>query len=208
MQDLLAASMDTTARTVEWILSELLKNPRVMKKLQKELEDVVGLDRMVEESDLNKLEYLDLIIKEAFRLHPVSPLLLPHYTMEDCTVDGYDIPKDSRVLINIYAIGRDPNIWNDPEKFLPERFSGSDIDLMGKHFQLLPFGSGRRGCPGVQLGLLQVRLIVSQVAHCFDWKLPDNMLPEELDMDEEFGQVIGRKNHLIATPSLRLHYRN
>lgn len=201
---MLAASMDTAASAVEWTLSELLRSPRVMKKLQKELEDVVGLDRMVEESDLDKLEYLNLVIKETFRLHPVAPLLLPHYAMEDCTVDGYDIPKESRVIVNVYAIGRDPNVWSDPEKFLPERFMGSDIDVRGQHFQLLPFGSGRRGCPGMQLGLIQVRLIVSQLMHCFDWQLPDNMMPKELDMTEEFGLVVARANHLIAIPSLRL----
>ncbi|XP_022851323.1 cytochrome P450 CYP736A12-like [Olea europaea var. sylvestris] len=204
MLDMLVASMDTTASTVEWILSELLKNPRVMGKVQKELELVVGLDRMVEESDLESLEYLDMVVKETFRLHPVAPLLLPHYSLEDCTVDGYDIPKHARIFVNTFAIGRDPNAWTDPEKFNPERFNGSSIDLRGQHFQLLPFGSGRRGCPGMQLGLIVVRLIVAQLVHCFDWKLPNNMLPSELDMTEEFGLVVTRAEHLIAVPTYRL----
>ncbi|XP_022851321.1 cytochrome P450 CYP736A12-like [Olea europaea var. sylvestris] len=201
---MLAASMDTAASTVEWILSELLKNPQVMKKVQKELEEVVSLDRMVEESDLESLEYLDMVVKETFRLHPVAPLLIPHYSLEDCTVDGYHIPKDARIIVNTFALGRDPNAWTDPEKFNPERFVGSSIDLRGQHFQLLPFGSGRRGCPGMQLGLIMVRFIVAQLVHCFDWKLPNNMLPSELDMTEEFGVVVARAEHLMAVPTYRL----
>ncbi|XP_042039991.1 cytochrome P450 71AU50-like [Salvia splendens] len=220
MLDLLIASMDTAAASIEWILSELLRNPTVMKKLQKELEQVVstvmkklqkeleqvvGLKRIVEESDLDQLEYLDMVVKESFRLHPAAPLLLPHYSREDSKVNGYDIPKDSRIIINTYAIGRDPNVWTDPEKFIPERFIGSDIDVRGQHFQLLPFGSGRRGCAGMKLGLIQVRLIVSQLVHCFDWQLPNEMSPEELDMNEEFGIVVSRVNHLMAIPTFRLH---
>ncbi|XP_047971037.1 cytochrome P450 71AU50-like [Salvia hispanica] len=204
MLDLLIGSMDTAAATIEWTLSELLRNPKVMKKLQKELEQVVGLKRIVEETDLNKLEYLNMVVKESFRLHPVAPLLIPHYSMEHIKVNGYDIPKESRILINTYAIGRDPKVWTDPEMFVPERFSGSDIDVWGQHFQLLPFGSGRRGCPGIQLGLIQVRLIVSQLVHCFDWQLPNDMSPKELDMDEEFGLIVSRVNHLMAIPTLRL----
>ncbi|KAK4485965.1 hypothetical protein RD792_008619 [Penstemon davidsonii] len=204
MMDMLAASTDTAASAIEWVLSELLKNPKVMKKVQKELEQVVGLERMVEEHDLEQLEYLYMVLKETFRLHPVAPLLIPHYSMEDCTIDGYDIPKESRLFVNTYAIGRDPNTWTDPEKFIPERFIGSDVDVRGQHFQLLPFGSGRRGCPGLQLGLIQVRLIVAQLVHCFDWKLPNDMKPEELDMTEEFGLVVARANHLKAIPTYRL----
>ncbi|KAL1568000.1 cytochrome P450 71AU50-like isoform X1 [Salvia divinorum] len=204
MLDLLIGSMDTAAVSVEWILSELLRNPTVMKKLQKELEQVVGLKRMVEESDLDQLEYLDMVVKETFRLHPVAPLLVPHYAREDSKVNGYDIPKESRIIVNTYAIGRDPNVWTDPEIFIPERFTGSDIDVKGQHFQLLPFGSGRRGCPGIQLGLIQVRLIVSQLVHCFDWQLPNDMPPEELSMNEEFGIVVSRANHLTAIPTFRL----
>ncbi|GFP97530.1 cytochrome p450 cyp736a12 [Phtheirospermum japonicum] len=204
MLDMLGASMDTASSTVEWVLSELLKNPTIMKKVQKELEQVVGLNRMVEESDLDQLQYLDMVVKETFRLHPVAPLLLPHYAMKDCTVDSHHIPKHSRVIINTYAIGRDPNVWTDPDKFIPERFVGSEIDVRGQSFELLPFGSGRRGCPGMQLGLIQVRLIVSQLVHCFDLKLPGDMLPEDLDMDEEFGLVVARSNQLMAIPTFRL----
>ncbi|KAL0381573.1 UNVERIFIED_CONTAM: cytochrome [Sesamum angustifolium] len=203
--DLFIAGVDTSATAIEWALSELIRHPQVMKKLQKELETVVGLDHMVEESHLDKLEYLDFVVKETLRLHPVVPLLIPHESMEDCVIDGFHIPKGSRTMVNIWAIGRDPKVWSDPEVFKPERFIGSNIDLRGHNFQLIPFGSGRRGCPGLQLGLTVVRLVVSQLVHCFDWELPNVMLPSDLDMSEHFGIVTSRAKHLMAIPRYRLH---
>ncbi|XP_059433243.1 cytochrome P450 71AU50-like [Corylus avellana] len=202
--DMLAGSMDTSATVIEWALSELMKNPQVMKKVQKELEDVVGLERMVEESDLDSLEYLDMVLKETFRLHPIAPLLLPHEATEDCTINGFHIPHKSRVMINVWAIGRDPSVWSDAEKFFLERFVGSNIEVRGRDLQLIPFGSGRRGCPGMQLGLTVVRLVVAQLVHCFDWELPEKMPPNELDMTEEFGITTPRGNHLLAIPTYRL----
>ncbi|XP_039055518.1 cytochrome P450 71AU50-like [Hibiscus syriacus] len=180
--DMLVASMDTSAVTIDWTLAELIRHPRVTKKLQQELKDVVGTKRTVEESDLEKLEYLDMVMKESFRLHPVAPLLIPHAAREDCTVNGFHIPKNARIFVNAWAIGRDERVWTDAEKFYPERFEGSDIDVRGQNFELIPFGSGRRGCPGMQLALTVVRLVVTQLVHCFDWELPDNMLATELDM--------------------------
>ncbi|KAK8983702.1 hypothetical protein V6N11_009490 [Hibiscus sabdariffa] len=203
--DMLVASMDTTAATIDWTLAELMRHPRVTKKLQKELEDVVGTKRMVEESDLEKLEYLDMVMKESLRLHPVGPLLIPHAAREDCTVNGFHIPKNARIFINIWAIGRDERVWTDAEKFYPERFIGIDIDVRGQNFQLIPFGSGRRGCPGMQLALTVVRIVVAQLVHCFDWELPDDMLPTELDMSDDFGLVCPRAKHLQAIPTWRLN---
>ncbi|KAL6288431.1 hypothetical protein ACE6H2_005941 [Prunus campanulata] len=203
--DMLVNSIDTSSVTVEWALSELMRHPKAMKKVQKELEDVVGLGRMVEESDLGKLDYLSMVVKETMRLHPVAPLLVPHAATEDCTVNGYHIPKKSRVIINAWAIGRDPSAWTNAEEFIPERFEGSDVDVRGNHFQLIPFGSGRRRCPGIQLGLMVVQLMLAQLVHCFDWELPNNMLPEELDMTEVFGITVARAKRLIAIPSYRLH---
>ncbi|KAM1052641.1 hypothetical protein ACFX13_000235 [Malus domestica] len=207
MLDMLSGSMDTTATSTEWTLSELLKHPQVMKKVQKEIENVVGMERMVEESDLEKLEYLDKVVKETMRLHPVAPLLLPHAAIEDCNVNGFHIPGKSRIMINIWAIGRNPSVWTDADKFIPERFDGSNIDFRGRDFQFIPFGSGRRGCPGMQLGITMVLLLVAQLVHCFDWELPNNMLPTELDMTEEFGLTVPRANHLLALPTYRLRQR-
>ncbi|KDO59988.1 hypothetical protein CISIN_1g037605mg [Citrus sinensis] len=160
---------------------------------------------MVEESDLENLEYLDMVVKETLRLHPVAPLLIPHESTEDCTVNGFYIPKNSRVIVNVWAIGRDTESWSDPEIFFPERFVGSSIDLRGHDFQLLPFGSGRRGCPGMQLGLTIVKQVIAQLVHCFDWELPGGMLPTELDLTEEFSLVTPKAKHLLAIPSYRLN---
>lgn len=200
----MAASIDTSATAIEWAMSELLRHPQVMKKLQHELKKVVGMNRMVEEPDIESLGYLNMVVKETLRLHPPVPLLLPHESIEDCTVNSFHIPRKSRVLVNVWAIGRDPHVWGDPEKFIPERFEETSIDVRGHDFQLLPFGSGRRGCPGMQLGLTVIRLVLAQLAHCFDWELPDGMLPSELDMNEEFGLTIPRAKHLVAIPSFRL----
>ncbi|KAL3613437.1 hypothetical protein CASFOL_042700 [Castilleja foliolosa] len=202
--DLLIAGMDTSSTAVEWAISELFRHPQIMKKLQKELESVVGLDRMVEEHQLHNLEYLDAVVKESLRLHPVAPLLIPHESMEDCVIDGFHIPKKSRILVNTWAIGRDPNVWPDPETFSPERFIGSHIDLRGQDFHYLPFGSGRRSCPGLQLGLTVVKMLVAQLVHCFNWELPNGMLPGDLDMSEHFGLVTARMEHLMAIPTYRL----
>ncbi|XP_050378299.1 cytochrome P450 71AU50-like [Argentina anserina] len=202
--DMVSGGIDTSATAIEWTLAELMRHPRVMKKVQKELEDVVGMERMVDESDLEKLEYLNMVVKENLRLHPVAPLLIPHAAIEDCTVNGFHIPEKSHVIVNVWAVGRDPSAWTDPDMFIPERFDGSNIDLRGRDFQLLPFGSGRRGCPGMHLGLTVVLLVVAQLVHCFDWELPDNMLPTELDMTEEFGLTVPRAKHLLAIPSYRL----
>ncbi|XP_073143433.1 cytochrome P450 71AU50-like [Henckelia pumila] len=201
--DMLLAGMDTSAATIEWTLSEVIRHPHVMKKLQKEVEEVVGMDQMVEESHLHKLKYLDSVVKETFRLHPVGPFLI-HESVEDCVVQGFNIPKQSRIVVNVWAIGRDPNVWTDPESFAPERFHGTDIDLRGHDFMLIPFGSGRRGCPGLQLGLTVIQLVVAQLVHCFDWHLPNGMSPSSLDMTEHLGLVTVRANHLIAIPTYRL----
>ena len=205
LQDLLAAAMDTSATTIDWALTELMRHPRIMKKVQKELENVVGLERMVDESDLDSLEYLDMVVKETMRLHPALPLMVPHESLEDCTINDYHIPRKSRLLINVWAIGRDPSVWTEPDKFNPERFFGSSIDLRGHDFELIPFRSGRRSCPRMQLGLPVVRLVLAQLVHCFNWELPNDMLPTELDMTEEFGLTTPRAKHLLAIPTYRLH---
>ncbi|KAE8698059.1 CYP736A12 protein [Hibiscus syriacus] len=202
--DMFVASMDTSAATMDWTMTELIRHPHVTKKLQRELEDVVGTNREVEESDLEKLEYLYMVIKESLRLHPVAPLMV-HAAREDFTVNGFHIPKDARIFINAWAISRDQRLWTDADKFRPERFVGSNIDVRGQNFELIPFGSGRRICPGMQLGLTIVRLVVAQLVHCFDWKLPNNMQPTELDMTEEFGIICPRADHLLAIPEWRLN---
>ncbi|WOH07109.1 hypothetical protein DCAR_0626538 [Daucus carota subsp. sativus] len=201
--DMIFGAIDTSHTAIEWIMSELLRHPKVMKRLQEEISVIVD-GELVEESHLDKLEYLDMVVKEALRLHPVGPLLVPHESMEDIVIDGYYIEKNSRVIINGWGIGRDPRIWSENvEEFIPERFAGTDIDLRGKSFQLIPFGSGRRGCPGIHLGLINIKLVVAQLVHSFDWELPLGISPDELNMDETFGLSLPRAEHLLAIPKFR-----
>ncbi|KAK1268125.1 Cytochrome P450 71B34 [Acorus gramineus] len=206
MQDLFVGGIDTALSTVEWIMSELLKHPKVMKKLREEIRSTIGLDRLVNESDLPKLEYLNMVVKEGFRLHPGAPLLAAHKALEDQEVMGYLIPKNTRIVINAWAIGRDPEAWKEPEEFVPERFIDSKVDFSGNDLRMIPFGSGRRKCPGMLVGSRLVSIVTAQLLHCFDWELPNGMSPEELDMEEEFGLSLPRKNNLFAVPTCRLHH--
>lgn len=203
--DLLIGGIDTSTATIGWALAELLRNPHVMKRLQKELETIVGMDRLVQETDLVNLEYLDMVLKETMRLHPAAPLLVPHYSMEEAKINGYDIPKGSWLMVNVWAIARNQQVWSqNAEDFYPERFIGVDIELKGKDFRLTPFGSGRRKCPGMEMGLKAVKMILAQFVHCFEWKLPIGMSTEDLDMKETAGLTVPRAEHLIAVPKYRL----
>ena len=202
--DMIFGAIDTSHIAIEWIMSELLRHPRVMKLVQEEIRNAVGDCEVVEESYLSELPYLDMVVKESLRLHPVGPLLVPHASMEDIVVDGYRIQKKSRVIINNWGMGHDTRIWSENcEEFLPERFIDGKVDIRGNNFQLIPFGSGRRGCPGMQLGLVTTKLVVSQLVHSFDWELPFGMSADELDMNEIFGATMPRAKHLLAVPSAR-----
>nr|WMZ41179.1 cytochrome P450 family 736 subfamily A polypeptide 6 [Ipomoea batatas] len=206
--ELILRAIDTSYTWIEWTMAELLRSPRAMRRLQEELEANVGLDRMVEEKDLPKLQYLEMVIKETVRLHPPTPLLVPRESMEDIEINGYYIPKKSRVIVNTWAIGRDSNIWPNinADDFIPERFIDSDVNILGHDFVLLPFGYGKRMCPGAKLGLLNVKLIVSHLVHGFNWELPKGKSPSEMDMEEAFGLVTAKSKHLLAIPSYRLLY--
>lgn len=190
-----------------WILAELLKQPAVMRKLQQELDDVVGRDRLVEESDIANLPYLKCIVKEVFRLHPVLPLLVPHFNEEERTVGGYDIPAKTLVFVNVYAIGRDPTIWEDPLLFNPDRFIDSKMDVKGQNFELLPFGSGRRMCVGYNLGLITVEYGIAQLCHALEISLPEGMSPKDIRMTESPGTSVTREDplHVRVSPRLPSH---
>ncbi|KAI3817099.1 hypothetical protein L1987_10887 [Smallanthus sonchifolius] len=202
--DMVAGAIDTAKTSIEWILSVLIKHPRVMKELQKELKTIVGDKPMVEETDLTKLRYLHMVVKETFRLYPVAPLLVPHQSREDIVINCYNIPKKTRVLVNYLAFGRDPMVWSDNwEEFIPERFLDKEIDFRGHDFKLIQFGIGRRGCPGMNLGLLNIGLVVSNMVRLFDWELPNGMSPSDLDMNEKFGLTTPRAKPLLAIPTYR-----
>ncbi|KAE8667391.1 Cytochrome P450 84A4 [Hibiscus syriacus] len=204
IMDVMFGGTETVASAIEWAMAELMKSPEELEKVQQELSDVVGLDRVVQESDLEKLTYLKCAIKETLRLHPPIPLLL-HETSVDSVLGGYRVPAKSRIMINAWAIGRDPSSWEDPDVFKPSRFlDGSAPDFKGSNFEFIPFGSGRRSCPGMQLGLYGLELSVAHLLHCFNWKLPDGMKPSELDMNDSFGLTAPRATRLVAVPSYRL----
>eukprot|EP00253_Pinus_taeda_P007932 PITA_07932 len=206
LYDMLAAGTDTSSAGIEWAMSELLRNPPVLKKVQGELQRVVGLERMVRESDLPRLPYLQAVVRETLRLHPPAPLAIPHNSIGACKVLGYEIPRNTHVFVNIWAIGRNPKSWEDPERFVPERFMHGDcLDVRIKNFEWMPFGAGRRRCPGELLGTLLVEFAVAQLVHCFDWRLPDEMIGEELGMSEKFtGLTVPRAHELVAVPTSRL----
>lgn len=206
-QDLIAGGTESSAVTVEWAISELLRKPEIFAKATEELDRVIGRERWVEEKDIANLPYIEAIAKETMRLHPVAPMLVPRLSREDCQIAGYDIPKGTRTLVNVWTIGRDPTIWDNPNEFVPERFIGSSVDVKGHDFELLPFGSGRRMCPGYPLGIKVIHASLSNVLHGFTWKLPANMRKQDVNMDEIFGLSTPKKYPLqaVADPRLPLH---
>ncbi|KAK1419078.1 hypothetical protein QVD17_28235 [Tagetes erecta] len=199
--NILVAATDTTSTMTEWVMAKILSNPGVMKKVQEELTEVVGLKNIVEESHLPKLTYLDAVIKETFRLHPPLSFLIQRCPSESCKVGGYMIPKGTIIYINVWAIQRDPRNWTNPLEFNPERFLNGKWDYNGNNFKFLPFGSGRRICPGVPLGEKMLVYILASLLHSFTWSLPKD---EEFELSDEFGFVTKKRKPLITIPSLRL----
>ncbi|XP_068655741.1 xanthotoxin 5-hydroxylase CYP82C4-like [Aristolochia californica] len=200
---LVLAGTDTSSITLTWALSLLLNNRHALKKVQEELVTFVGKDRNVIEEDIPNLPYLQAIIKETMRLYPPAPLAVPHEAIEDCSIGGFRVPAGTRVLMNLWKIQRDPRLWTEPNKFLPERFltSNSDIDLRGQHFELIPFGSGRRVCPGMSFALKVVHLTLARLLHSFDVGTP---FGELVDMTETPGLSIPKATPLEVLLSPRL----
>nr|GLL49270.1 angelicin synthase-like [Ipomoea trifida] len=201
--DIVIGGTDTTATMVEWVMTTLLDNPEIMKKVQKELEDIVGINNVVEEVHLPKLSYLDAAVKETFRLYPALPLLVPRCPTHTTQVGGYTIPKGTRVFLNMYAIHRDPQLWDNPLEFRPERFlnQASGLDYTGNDHRFLPFGSGRRICAGIPLAEKMLIYILSSLLHSFDWHLPEG---KNLDLSDKFGIVTKKNVPLIVVPAQRL----
>ncbi|ESQ51635.1 hypothetical protein EUTSA_v10016531mg [Eutrema salsugineum] len=198
--DLFTAGTDTNSSTVEWAMAELLRNPKSMEKTQTEIDSVIGQNGNVQESDISKLPYLQAVVKETFRLHPPNPLLLPREAEADVEVLGFMVLKETQVLVNVWAIGRDPSVWENPTEFQPERFLENQIDVRGRDYEFTPFGAGRRICPGLNLAMKTVPLIVASLLYFFHWKLPNGVVPEDLDMDETFGLTLHKTNPLHAVP--------
>ncbi|KAK6274914.1 hypothetical protein POUND7_004623 [Theobroma cacao] len=203
MKDLLVGGTDTTSTMMEWTMAELIQHPEIMKKVKKELADVVGLNSTVEEGHLPNLLYLHAVIKETFRLHPPLPLLVPRCPSVSSTVGGYTIPKGSRVFLNIWSFHRDPNIWDNPLEFQPERFLNdpNKFDYNGNEIRYMPFGSGRRRCLGLPLGEKMLYFMLASLLHSFEWKLPQGT---EHDMSSKFGIVMKKKKPLLLIPTSSL----
>ncbi|XP_011086258.1 premnaspirodiene oxygenase-like [Sesamum indicum] len=199
--DMFNAGTHTSASTVEFAMAEMIKHPKVMEKAQAELRHVFRGNDRVFESELEKVSYLKMVIRETLRLHPPVPLLLPRECQDWQKVCGYDIPPKTRVLVNALAINRDPEYWDDAEAFEPERFAGSGIEFIGTNFEFIPFGGGRRMCPGISFVLATVELLLAQLLYHFNWELPDGLQPQDLDMTEILGLAAKRKNdlYLVAT---------
>ncbi|XP_047326721.1 flavonoid 3'-monooxygenase CYP75B137-like [Impatiens glandulifera] len=199
--DMLIAGTGTTSNLMEFMLAEMMNDPQIMKKAQQELEVVVGLNNIVEESHIHKLPYLYAVMKETFRLHPPAPLLVPHCPSESCTIGGYTILKGTIVFINVWAIHRDPSFWENPLKFDPQRFIKSKLDYSGNDFNYLPFSSGRRICPGIEIAEKMFLYLIASLIHSFVWKLSDG---EKLDLEEKFVFALKKKKPLMAIPAPKL----
>ena len=202
VQDLFVAGTDTTSSTLEWAMAEVLHNPETLIKAKAELEQTIGKGKAVEESDIARLPYLRTIIKETLRLHPPVPFLIPRKVEVDSEVAGFNVPKGSQVLVNAWAIGRDPSLWDKPTKFMPDRFLESELDVRGRDFELLPFGAGRRICPGLPLAIRMVPVMLGSLLNSFDWKLEGGIAPKDLDMEEKFGITLQKAHPLRAVPIL------
>ncbi|XP_073280443.1 geraniol 8-hydroxylase-like [Primulina huaijiensis] len=198
--DLFVAGTDTTSNTLEWAMTEAIRNPETMKKAKSELEEIVGKGKIIGEEDVQRLPYLRCMVKETLRIHPPVPFLIPRKVEEDVEVRGYTVPKNCRVLVNAWAIGREADAWKNPLEFKPERFLESDMDVRGRDFELIPFGAGRRICPGLPLAIRMVPVILGSLLNSFDWKLEGGSPPEELDMEEKFGITLQKALPLRAVP--------
>ncbi|CAO2194294.1 unnamed protein product [Urochloa humidicola] len=198
--DMFAAATDTTYTTLVWAMAELINHPHEMRRAQDEIRAAVGDDGdHVTEDHLPELRYLKCVIKETFRLRTPLPLLLPRETMEDTELLGYHVPARSRVIVNAWAIARDPAAWERPEEFVPERFAGDDLTadyLLGQDFRFVPFGAGRRGCPGVGFAVPTMELALASLLYHFDWELLAGG-PAKLEMDELNGLSVRLKETLL-----------
>ncbi|KAL2320828.1 hypothetical protein Fmac_029797 [Flemingia macrophylla] len=205
--DVFMAGTDTAALTTVWALAELINHPHVMERARQEIDAVIGNSRIVEESDLVNLSYLQAVVKETLRIHPTGPLIVRE-SSGSCTIWGYEIPPKTQLFVNIWAIGRDPNHWENPLEFRPERFISEEgsgkgqLDVRGQHFHLIPFGSGRRGCPGTSLALQFVQTNLAAMIQCFEWKVRGGK--ETVDMEEKPGITLLKAHPLTCFPVLRL----
>ncbi|XP_013599442.1 PREDICTED: cytochrome P450 71B26-like [Brassica oleracea var. oleracea] len=207
LMNILLGGVETSAITLTWAMTELSRNHRVMKKVQSEIRNhqseirnQMGNKSIISFDDTDKLTYLKMVIKETWRLHPPIPLLSPREALSEFEINGYTIKAKTRLHVNVWAIGRDPDTWKDPEEFFPERFMDNSIDAKGLNFELLPFGSGRRICPAIFMGTTMVECGLANMLYNFDWKLPEGIMVEDIEMEESPGLSVSKKNELLLVP--------
>ncbi|XP_055828709.1 probable (S)-N-methylcoclaurine 3'-hydroxylase isozyme 2 [Solanum dulcamara] len=198
--ELIGAGSDTTTSTIEWAMTELLRNKDAMHKLQAELKSKIGVNHIITESNITELPYLAACVKETLRIHPPTPFLIPRRAPETCKIMDYTIPKNARLFVNVWAIGRDSNTWEDALSFRPERFLDSNVDFRGQDFEFIPFGGGRRICPGLAFARQEIHLILASLIHYFEWSLPNDEDPMQLDMEEKFGVTLQKEKPLLIIP--------
>lgn len=205
MQNLFFAGTESTANTVIWIMTSLIKNPGVMHKAQEEVRNMMhGKERIYEEDLQNfKLPYLEAVIKETMRMYPILPLI-PRESLDRLVLNGYEIKPKTIVYVNVLAIHRDPRVWENPDEFLPERFLDNDIQYKGHDFEYIPFGTGRRICPGMNMAVTTLELVISNLLYSFDWELPPGMKKEDIDTEdghvEGHGVTLHKKYPLCLQP--------
>lgn len=203
------AGTDTSSSAMQWAMAELLNRPKTFQKLRSEIHSVVGTSRLVKDSDVPNLPYLRAVIRETLRLHPSAPLIIRECA-DDCMVDGFILKSKTRVLVNVFAIMRDPQIWSDPDEFLPERFLQMSEEKIGEHqmefkgqnFRFLPFGSGRRGCPGASLAMVMMHSTVGSLVQCFDWKVKDS---EKVNLEIGSGFAAEMATPLVCYPAIHVN---
>ncbi|KAE8808896.1 Cytochrome P450 71C2 [Hordeum vulgare] len=206
--DMFSAGTDTSSIVLEFAMAELMRKPHLMAKLQADVRSKTPkTQQTVKEDDLENMSYLKAVVKETLRLHPPAPLLVPHLSMAECDdVNGYLVPARTRAIINAWALCRDTELWGEKaEEFRPERFmdgAKATVDFKGRDFQFLPFGAGRRMCPGMGFGLATVEVMLANLVYCFDWELPDGMKEEDVDMADVFGVTMRRKGKLVLVPRI------
>ncbi|XP_076891354.1 cytochrome P450 76T24-like [Bidens hawaiensis] len=196
--DLFIAGTKTSSNTTEWAITELFLNPDMFAIVRKEVSTIVGEDGKIQEEKILDLPYLHAVVKETMRLHLSVPLLAPHKTEKEVKLNEYVVPKNVQILVNVWAMARDPKYWKNPLSFMPERFMKTEVDYKGQHFQFLPFGSGQRMCPGIPLAHRVVSLMVVSFVYHFDWKLTHAR--EDMNMNDVFGLTLLRATPLVAYP--------
>ncbi|XP_043717549.1 cytochrome P450 71B19-like [Telopea speciosissima] len=200
LKDVFLGALDTSAITMTWTMTEHARHLKVLNKVEDEIRCCMGNKGKVEESDIENLPYFRAAVKESWRLHPPVPILIDRETMVECKLEGYHIPNKMRLLVNIFAVNRDPRYWKKPEEFDPETFMENPLDVKGHSFKFLPFGSGRRICPGMNMGIANVELSLANLLYSFDWKLPKGTTIADINIDELFHFTLNKKIPLMLVP--------